>query len=111
LGPGTGDSGFGRGGGGVTRAEKIAGTITDDDYPRAARQRRSEGEVTVNYDITTGGRVVNCRVVGPSGDVDLDATTCRLIRERFRYRPATRAGQPVADVAGWRQSWWLEGRR
>lgn len=107
-GTGTGNSGFGRGGGGITRAVKIGGDISDADYPRRAARKKRGGTVTVHYDITAEGRVTNCRIVGSSGNAELDATTCRLATERFRYRPATQNGRPIADVAGWQQNWWLE---
>ena len=45
----------------------------------------------------------------PPAVVELDAATCRLIVERFRYRPALdAAGRPTTDVRHWRQRWWLE---
>ncbi|MGB3721551.1 MAG: TonB family protein [Pacificimonas sp.] len=107
-GTGTGAAGFGRGGGGVSRAVKIGGDISDRDYPRRAAKTKRGGTVTVHYDVTAGGRVTNCQVVGSSGNAELDATTCRLAEARFRYRPATRNGVAISDVAGWQQVWWLE---
>lgn len=54
------------------------------------------------------GRVTRCAVTSSSGSPELDAATCRLIEERFRYNPArTVDGDPVADVAGRTQRWWL----
>lgn len=106
LGSGAGGAGTGGGGGG-TRARRIKGGINIADYPRAAGQ--ATGTVIVTLDIGTDGRVTGCRVARSSGNAALDHTTCRLATERFRYRPATDArGRAVADVAGWRQDWWLE---
>lgn len=110
TGSGRGGDGQGGGGGGV-RAEKASGAILDRDYPRAARRARAEGSVTARFIVGTDGRVRGCAVTGSSGNAELDATTCRLIEARFRYRPARGAdGQPVAEVRGWRQDWWLERR-
>ncbi|PKQ00425.1 MAG: energy transducer TonB [Alphaproteobacteria bacterium HGW-Alphaproteobacteria-13] len=110
-GTGAGGSGSGTGSGG-SKAVLLSGRITDRDYPREASRARVGGEVEVRFTIQPNGRVSRCRVSRSSGDASLDATTCRLIEERFRFKPATNAaGEPVASQYGWRQSWWLERRR
>ncbi|HEV7342310.1 MAG TPA: TonB family protein [Sphingopyxis sp.] len=110
-GDGTGAGGSGSGTGGGSKATWQSGTIQDRDYPAAARRARIGGEVEVRFTIEPTGRVAGCRVSRSSGDAGLDATTCRLIEERFRFKPATNAaGAPIASTYGWRQSWWLEGR-
>jgi len=121
-GPGTGAGGEGSGlgsgrggsgaGGGGSRPRWISGRIRDSDYPRAASRLKAGGMVVAHFDVGTDGRVSHCRVVASSGNADLDRATCELIEKRFRYRPATDVqGNPVVDVAGWRQDWWLEPRR
>lgn len=111
-GNGTGAGGYGNGMGGGTRAVWRSGAIRDRDYPKDASRAMIGGEVEVRFTIEASGRVTRCRITRSSGDASLDATTCRLIEERFRFRPATNgAGQPVASQYGWRQSWWLESRR
>ncbi|WP_260583078.1 energy transducer TonB [Sphingopyxis sp. PET50] len=63
----------------------------------------------MRFTVETSGRATRCRVSRSSGDASLDATTCRLIEERFRFRPATDpAGRAIASDYGWRQTWWLE---
>lgn len=109
-GDGLGAGGSGSGGGG-TRPVWRSGTIEDRDYPREARRARVGGEVEVRFTIEATGRVTGCRVSKSSGDAALDATTCRLIEARFRFKPATNAaGVAVASSYGWRQTWWLERR-
>lgn len=111
-GDGTGAGGSGSGTGGGTKAIWQSGTIRDRDYPAAASRARVGGEVEVRFTIESTGRVTGCRVSRSSGDAALDATTCRLIEERFRFKPATNAaGDAVASAYGWRQTWWLEPRR
>lgn len=111
-GDGTGAGGLGNGTGGGTRAAWRSGTIRDNDYPKDASRAKVGGEVEVRFTIQPTGRVTGCRVSRSSGDASLDAVTCRLIEERFRFRPATNAaGAPIASQYGWRQSWWLERRR
>lgn len=107
-GAGAGSSGTGSGGG---RARWQSGSITPRDYPRGLSRAGLGGSVTVALEIGADGRVTDCAVTGSSGLAELDATTCRLIRARFRYRPATdAAGNPVPGRAAWRQDWWLEPR-
>ena len=111
-GDGTGAGGSGSGTGGGRKAVWQSGTIRDRDYPAAASRARVGGEVEVRFTIQPTGRVSGCRVSRSSGDAALDATTCRLIEDRFRFKPATNpAGAAIASSYGWRQSWWLEPRR
>ncbi|MBB6424614.1 energy transducer TonB [Sphingopyxis sp. JAI128] len=111
-GDGTGAGGAGSGTGGGTKAVWRSGTIGDRDYPREASRAKIGGDVEVRFTIEASGRVTRCRVTRSSGDASLDETTCRLIEQRFRFRPATNAmGEPVASQYGWRQAWWLEKRR
>ena len=114
VGFGSGRGGDGTGGGGVAlRAKLVSGRITNADYPKTAATARQGGTVTAHFTIDTNGRANRCRIVKSSGNADIDATTCRLIEQRFRYEPArNKAGQPISDVTGWQQTWWLErGKR
>jgi len=112
VGRGGGGAGDGTGGGGfATRAEYRSGRIVDRDFPREARRLRAEGTVIAAFTIEPDGRATGCAILRSSGNGALDATTCRLIEERFRFEPARdRAGRPIRDEGGWRQDWWLEGR-
>lgn len=111
-GNGTGGGGNGLGTGGGTRPIWQSGTIRDSDYPRSTSAAKRGGEVEVRFTIQPSGRVAGCRVSRSSGDGALDAATCHLIEQRFRFRPATNAaGVRIASEYGWRQSWWLERRR
>lgn len=112
-GTGSGGSGSGAGGGGaVTRARLVGGRMVHKDYPDAAGDVGAEGTVVVRLNVGADGRTSGCRVTSSSGNADLDSTTCRLAEQRFRYEPARNArGEPVADVAGWSQDWWIGNRR
>lgn len=111
-GDGTGAAGTGSGTGGGTKAVWRSGAIHDRDYPREASRSKAGGEVEVRFTIEASGRVSGCRVTRSSGDASLDQTTCWLIEDRFRFKPATNAaGDNIASQYGWRQSWWLEPRR
>ena len=111
---GSGNSGDGTGGGGIaSRAKLVGGRITNADYPKSATAARQGGSVTAHFTVGTDGRPSKCRVAKSSGNADIDATTCRLIEQRFRYEPARdKAGRPISDITGWQQIWWLErGKR
>ncbi|NNC72037.1 MAG: TonB family protein [Sphingomonadaceae bacterium] len=108
-GTGRGAGGGGPGGGAlVSYTRRIAGDISPRDYPRSARRARAEGLVGTTVHVGADGRVSRCIITNSSGNAALDETTCRLIRERFRYEPARNArGQAVPDVVGREQRWWL----
>ena len=110
TGTGSGGSGSGTGGGGVAaKARQTAGRIVNADYPRAAKKEGVEGEVLVRFTVEPSGRVGACSVVRSSGSALLDATTCRLIQQRYRFEPARDAsGRAVREDKGWVQRWWLE---
>lgn len=86
---GSGGAGDGDGDGGRwTPPRQVAGRIKDSDYPRAADQGSNSGTVSVKYQVWIDGRVTDCLITRSSGSRVLDETTCRLIRERFRFKPA-----------------------
>ena len=89
----------------MVRSRLTSGRINPRDYPRAAAG--AQGSVTVRLTVGTSGTVTGCIVARSSGNIVLDGTTCRLIRERFRYTPARAAdGRAVTDLVGWQQRWW-----
>jgi protein TonB len=52
------------------------------------------------------GRVGRCVIARSSGSAELDATTCRLVRQRYRFDPARDArGRAVPDLVGDRHLW------
>ena len=119
-GPGTGSGGFGNGtgsgasgnggggggdgGGGPPRWVK--GRIKDRDYPRASAEAGVGGTVSVRFAVETNGRATNCVITRSSGHADIDETTCRLIEERFRYKPAKdRSGRPVRSYLIENHTW------
>ena len=110
-GVGTGSGGYGDGqgaGGRGTFARKISGRIYDRDYPKSAARAGIGGTVWVRYVVTEKGRAQDCRVQRSSGNAELDATTCRLITQRFRYRPGTDAsGRAITSVVEMEDHNWV----
>jgi len=110
-GTGSGGRGNGAGGGGGTALRLLEGDITGRDYPRAAARAGAQGTVGLRFIVGVNGRVTDCQVTRSSGNADLDETTCRLIRKRFRYTPSRDAGgRPYADVVTGEQQWELYDR-
>ena len=112
VGLGSGGQGSGNGGGGV-RAQRVSGAISGErDYPRAARRAGIEGTVSVRFIVDTDGRATGCGVTRSSGHAALDETTCRLIEQRFRYRPARDGqGRLVPESVSRTFDWLLPRRR
>lgn len=106
AGHGGGAGGQGSGDSGGSELEQMAGEITPRDYPRRLREARIGGVVGVLFRVEPTGLVSWCRVTQSSGALELDALTCRLIVQRFRYRPSTdRFGRPVADEVEGEHEW------
>jgi protein TonB len=120
VGPGTGSGGEGNGrgsggdgdgdgdGGAETPPRWTRGQLKDSDYPEAAAEAGLGGTVGVRYLVWTDGRVRDCEITRSSGSRELDATTCRLIEERFRFRPSRDGrGRPVPAVIVENHSWMI----
>jgi periplasmic protein TonB len=86
-GRGSGGNGDGTGSGTETPLRWLKGRLKDSDYPEAASRAGIGGMVAVRFTVGTDGRVNACFVTQSSGNADLDGTTCRLIKERYRYEP------------------------
>ncbi len=105
AGGGAGGNGYGTGGGGKD-LELLSGDITPRDYPRHLARAGIGGTVGMRGTVGVNGRVTRCTVTRSSGVPELDVLTCRLIEQRFVYRPATdRQGRPVPDEVEIEWTW------
>jgi protein TonB len=108
AGSGQGIGGDGDGAGGAMHAQRRSGSLRDRDYPPAARRAGAEGTVHVRFTVDIDGRVGGCTVTRSSGHAALDTTTCRLIEQRFRYRPARDSqGRAVPETVSLFYQWGL----
>jgi len=108
YGTGTGGGGGGLGMGVARHARWISGRIRDSDYPDSAFRARAMGTVYLRFIVAPSGRVSDCRVTRSSGSRALDETTCRLIVQRFRYRPARdEYGRPIPEEVRGKHVWEL----
>lgn len=85
-GTGTG-SGQGDGDGAFSRARQTGGRFRNSDFPASLRGV-GRVKIGVRYAIGPSGQVDKCEVIEGSGYAELDAMTCRIIMERYRFRPA-----------------------
>lgn len=106
-GPGRGRRGPGEGADGVfTPPRLIRGGLSDADYPAAIGEAGGGGTVSVRFSVETDGRVGRCLIDRSSGNPELDAVTCRLIRQRYRFRPSLDPeGRPVRSQMIEDHSW------
>ncbi len=74
---------------------RIAGELTNADYRRAGAPAGAAGTVVVGFRVRADGAVDRCGVLRSSGVAVFDAATCRLIEQRFRFRPAPRRRRPA----------------
>ena len=71
------------------------------DYPAGVAPIDRERRVGVRYIINTDGRITDCTVVRSSGEQLLDDESCRIVRERARFR-AQRDGTSARMNFVWR---------
>ena len=87
----------------------LQGLFQTDDYPSSAVDNEEEGSVSVRLSIGANGRVTDCAVTSSSGSRALDSTTCRILRSRARFTPATdNMGNPTAGSHNQRITWRLQ---
>jgi len=87
----------------------LQGLISADDYPQAALENEEQGTVNVRLAIGPNGRVTGCDIAGSSGSRTLDSTTCRILRSRARFTPATdQNGQATSGSFSQRITWRIQ---
>lgn len=106
AGSGGGNGGEGYGNDGGTDLQQIAGEIRPSDYPKHLGNSNIGGHVGVTFTVQVSGGITNCHVTRSSGVPELDSLTCRLIEERFRFRPSTdRYGRPISEEVDYDHDW------
>ncbi len=93
-GQGAGGEGDGLGGGGDGDGDgdiapvQIKGRLKFSDLPEDVRAAGAEITLGVRYRVYVDGSVGECVAVKSSGNAEVDQRICRLIEQRFRFRPA-----------------------
>jgi TonB family protein len=83
----------------------VAGSISDRDYPKQARNNGIQGSTTAALTVDPKGRVVDCSIEDSSGSTELDQATCRIITKRFRFRKAAKREAGKSTAYSWKWSW------
>ena len=107
-GGGLGGDGDGSGDGEAVRGpRRTSGRIAFRDLPEGLLAEGQEAAATVLFAVEADGTARDCRIEHSSGLAAIDALTCRLIEQRFRYRPAVnRAGRPVRSMVRETHTWY-----
>lgn len=71
--------------------------VTSDDYPPLSVRLGEQGVVNIRYLVQSDGTIGDCAVVATSGSSRLDDAACTMVKRRWRFRPATEKGKPVAE--------------
>ena len=91
----------------VASSELIA-IFTADDYPTEAIRKHHEGLVRFRASIDAKGKVTKCEIIQSSGYPELDARTCKLVRDRAKFKPALdENGNPREDSWTSQTTWKL----
>ena len=86
----------------------LASYVSDEDYPSSAARNEEQGTTRFRLAVGPDGRVKDCTVTSSSGSSALDATTCKLMRQRAKFQPATGSdGKPTSDTVASAIRWVL----
>ncbi len=77
----------------------LASYVSDEDYPTTAVRNEEQGTTRFRLAVGPDGRVRECTVTSSSGSSALDATTCKLMRQRAKFTPAKNdRGEATGDT-------------
>jgi protein TonB len=71
--------------------------VTADDYPAISVRLQEQGTVAIKFVVNPAGAVDECAVTTSSGKPRLDDAACTMVKKRWKYKPATQEGKPVAQ--------------
>jgi len=77
-------------------AEPIMATHTPPPYPPISQRLGEHGTVTLMVTIDENGRATEATVTTTSGSNRLDTASIDFVKQRYRWRPATQGGKPIA---------------
>lgn len=87
-------------------ANDVSRWFRSSDYPEKQGHQGAGGLVGIRLVVGVDGAVKKCEVYMSGGDKAFEETTCRLVMERARFRPAIGAdGRPIASLWARRVNW------
>ncbi|MBV9549539.1 MAG: energy transducer TonB [Alphaproteobacteria bacterium] len=88
--------------------EAIASTHTTPPYPPISQRLGEQGVTLLNVLVDENGRAIEATVATSSGSSRLDTAAIDYVKQRYRWKPATRDGKPVQDRIQLRVVWSLK---
>ena len=88
-------------------AEPILSTHTKPPFPPLSQRLGEHGITLLNVSIDESGHCTDATVVGSSGSKRLDEAAIDYVKQRYRWKPATKDGKPVATQQPLRIVWSL----
>lgn len=86
----------------------LASYVSDEDYPSNAARNEEQGTTRFRLAVGPDGKVRDCTVTSSSGSSALDATTCRLMKQRAKFTPArNNRGELTSDTVSSAIRWVL----
>ena len=80
--------------------------VTDLDFPQALVRAGKTAGLNLRLQIDATGNVAGCQAQEIGGAKEFDELTCRLVRERGHYTPATaKDGRPIPSYVFLRADW------
>ena len=70
--------------------------VTANDYPAISLRLQEQGVVGIRFQISTEGTVSEVEIKKSSGSERLDDAAVTMVKRRWKYKPATQDGKPVA---------------
>jgi TonB family protein len=67
-------------------SRRIAGSISNADYPASAIRSGAQGTVRARLSPYSSGAVSGCSILSSAGSSDLDSVTCSLMQRRYPLR-------------------------
>jgi protein TonB len=80
-------------------SRRIAGSISNADYPASAIRSGAQGTVRARLTLTPSGAVSGCSILSSAGSSNLDSVTCSLMQRRYRYAPGAQTS--VEEIVTW----------
>jgi periplasmic protein TonB len=74
--------------------------VGEADYPAISLRLQEQGVVELKYLISEGGQVQQTEIVKSSGSQRLDEAAQTLVKRKWKFKPATQDGKPVAAWGG-----------
>lgn len=71
--------------------------VTADDYPPLSIRLQEQGVVGIRYLVGTDGNVDKVEITKSSGHDRLDKAAIAMVKRKWKFKPATQGGKPVAE--------------